>query len=151
QLSGIQTVGDISTQSLRFENLKDYQDWLTRLKTFAPYMDQTIALLKQGVAEKRVLPKVVADRIPQQIADNLVTDVTKSAFYAPFLKKPDFIDAKTFAAMQAEARDSINNVELPAYRRLQDFFNNTYLPNARTALAVTTLPDGQAYYAYLVR
>ncbi|HEY1991680.1 MAG TPA: DUF885 domain-containing protein, partial [Gammaproteobacteria bacterium] len=51
----------------------------------------------------------------------------------------------------AEAKDSISNVELPAFRKLQDFFKDTYLLNARTTLAVTTLPDGQAYYAYLVR
>jgi uncharacterized protein (DUF885 family) len=151
QLGGIQTVGDITIQSLRFEKLKDYQDWLTRLKTFGPYMDQTIALLQQGVAEQRVLPKIVADRIPQQIRDNLVGDVTKSAFYHPFLERPDFIDAKTFAGMQAQARDSISNVVLPGYKKLQDFFTGTYLPKARTALAVTTIPDGQAYYAYLVR
>jgi len=151
QLGGIQTIGDIATQSLRFEKLKDYQDWLTRLKTFAPYMDQTIALLQQGVREQRVLPKVVADRVPQQIADNIVVDVTTTPFYAPFLKKPDFIDAKTWADMQGQAKDSIANVEMPAFKKLQDFFNDTYLPKARTALAVTTLPDGQAYYAYLVR
>ena len=151
QLGGIQTIGDIATQSLRFEKLKDYQDWLTRLKTFTPYMDQTIALLQQGVDEQRVLPRVVADRVPQQIADNIVDDVTKTPFYAPFLKKPDFIDANTWADMQAEARDSISNVEMPAFRKLQTFFDGTYLPKTRTALAVTTLPDGQAYYAYLVR
>ncbi|HSN17578.1 MAG TPA: DUF885 domain-containing protein [Gammaproteobacteria bacterium] len=151
QLGGIQTIGDIATQSLRFETVKDYQDWLTRLKTFTPYMDQTIALLQQGVDEKRVLPKVVVDRIPQQIAANIIDDVTKSPFYAPFLKKPDFVDDQAWGQMQSEARQSITDVEMPAFRKLQDFFTHVYLPNARTALAVTTLPDGQAYYAYLVR
>ncbi len=151
QLGGIQTAGDIATQSLRFTTLKDYQDWLKRLQTFGTYMDQTIALMQQGVDEQRVLPKVVADRIPQQIADNIVTDVTKSAFYAPFVKMPAFIDAATAAQMQAQAKAAISGVVLPAYQRLQTFFNGTYLPHARTALAVTTLPDGQAYYAYLVR
>ena len=151
QLGGIQTVGDITTQSLRFEKLKDYQDWLARLKSFPTYMDQTIALLQQGVAERRVLPKVVADRIPQQIADNIVADVTKSPFYHPFLERPQFIDAKAFAAMQQEAKASILDGVIPAYRKLQEFFNGSYMPKARTTLAVTTLPDGQAYYAYLVR
>ena len=151
QLGGIQTVGDIATQSLRFTTLKDYQDWLKRLQTFGSYMDQTIALMQQGVDEQRVLPKVVADRIPQQIADNIVTDVTKSPFYAPFVKMPAFIDAAAGAQMQAQAKAAISTVVLPAYQRLQAFFNGTYLPHARTALAVTTLPDGQAYYAYLVR
>ena len=151
QLGGIQTVGDITTQSLRFEKLKDYQDWLARLHGFGTYMDQTIALLQQGVDEQRVLPKIVADRIPQQIADNIVDDVTKSPFYAPFLKQPAFLDAPTFAAMQVQAKTDIAGIVIPGYKRLQDFFTGTYLPKARTALAVTTLPDGQAYYAYLVR
>ena len=153
QLTGIQTVGDVATQSLRFENLKDYQDWLQRLQNFGSYMDQTIALLQQGVAEQRVLPAVVVQRIPQQIDANLVTDVSKSSFYAPFLKQPqgNAIDPKTWAALQTQARDAISNVVLPAFQRLKTFFDGTYLPNARTALAVTTLPDGKDYYAYLVR
>ena len=151
QLGGIQTAGDIATQSLRFTTLKDYQDWLKRLQTFGPYMDNTIALLQQGVNEQRVLPKVVADRIPQQISDNIVTDPTKSPFYAPFVKMPASIDAATAAQLQSQAQTAISGVVLPAYQRLQTFFNGTYLPHARTALAVTTLPDGQAYYAYLVR
>ena len=153
QLGGIQTVGDIATQSLRFEKLKDYQDWLKRLQTFGPYMDQTIALLQQGVAEKRVLPQVVAKRIPQQIADNIVSDPTKSPFYAPFEKLPPGvqIDAKTWGELQAQAKAAISGVVIPSYQKLQTFFNGSYLPNARTALAVTTLPDGKNYYAYLVR
>ena len=153
QLGGIQTAGDIATQSLHFTSLKDYQDWLTRLQTFGPYMDQTIALLQQGVDEQRVLPKVVADRIPQQIADNIVTDVTKSPFYAPFLQKSPQVqlDAAAWAKMQDDAKAAITGTEIPAYQRLQTFWNDTYLPHARTALAVTTLPDGKAYYAYLVR
>ena len=153
QLGGIQTVGDIATQSLRFTTLKDYQDWLKRLQTFGPYMDQTIALLQQGVDEQRVLPKVVADRIPQQIDDNVVSDVTKSPFYAPFLKQPEHpqIDAAVWAKMQDDARTAISGTVIPAYQRLGTFFKSTYLPHARTALAVTTLPDGKAYYAYLVR
>lgn len=151
QLGGIQTVGDIAIQSLRFEKLKDYQDWLTRLQTFAPYMDQTIALLQQGVNQKRVLPKIVVERIPQQIADNIVADPEKSPFYAPFLKMPESIDAGTWSKMQSDAKAAITGIVMPAYKRFQTFFANTYLPNARTALAVTTIPDGKEYYAYLVR
>ena len=152
QLGGIQTAGDAATQSLRFSTLKDYQDWLKRLQTFGPYMDQTIALLQQGVNENRTLPKVVAQRIPQQIADNIVTDPTKSSFYSPFAGNfPDSVDAKTQAQMQGDARAAIAQVVIPAYQRLQKFFNETYLPHARTALGVTTIPDGKAYYAYLVR
>lgn len=150
QLGGIQTVGDYA-QSLRFATLKDYRDWLTRLQTFAPYMDQTIALLAQGIREHRTMPKVVMERIPQQIAMNIVADPATSAFYAPFRKKPASIDDQTAAQLQAAARKAIADVVMPAFKRLQIFFNDRYLPNSRNALAASSLPDGKAYYAYLVR
>ncbi|HET7395162.1 MAG TPA: DUF885 domain-containing protein [Gammaproteobacteria bacterium] len=150
QLGGIQTVGDYA-QSLRFTTLKDYQDWLKRLQTFAPYMDQTIALLQQGVDQGYTLPKVVADRIPQQIEANIVSDPTKSVFYLPFKNIPDSIDAATAKQLQADARKAIADVIVPAFKRLDVFFTKTYVPHARTSLAASSLPDGKAYYAYLVR
>jgi prolyl oligopeptidase len=151
QLGGIQTVGDIATESLRFETLKDYQDWLARMRTFGPFMDQTIGLLQQGVKEGRVLPRVSAQRIPQQIEANIVSDPTKSPFYAPFAKLPASIDSATATRFRADARAAITGVIVPAYRRLQKYFTESYLPATRVAPAVTTLPEGRAYYAYLVR
>ncbi|MGH8401188.1 MAG: DUF885 domain-containing protein, partial [Gammaproteobacteria bacterium] len=150
QLGGIQTVGDYA-QSLRFTTLKDYQDWLKRMQTFAPYMDQTIALLQQGVDQGYTLPKVVAERIPQQIEANIVSDPTRSVFYLPFKNIPDSIDAATAKQLQSDARKAIADVIAPAFKRLDVFFTRTYVPHARTNLAATSLPDGKAYYAYLVR
>jgi uncharacterized protein (DUF885 family) len=150
QLDGIQTSGDL-TQSLRFATHKDYEDWIARLKSFGEYMDQTIALLQQGVAEKRTLPKVVAARISPQIAFNIVDDPTSSTFYAPFHSLPQSIDAASARALQTQAQAAIGSVVVPAFRRFQRFWTGTYLPNARTALAVTTLPDGRDYYDYLVQ
>ena len=150
QLDGIQTSGDL-TQNLRYTTLKDYEDWVARLLSFGAYMDQTIALLETGVAEKRTLPEVVAQRIAPQIADNIVADPTTSTFYAPFRNMPSAIPVPTAKRLQGEAQAAIRAVVIPAFRRMQRFFAVTYLPNARSALAVTTLPDGRAYYAYLVR
>ncbi len=151
QLGGIQTVGDMASQSLTFATLKDYQDWLTRLQDFGPYMNGTIALMRQGLKEGRTLPKVVARRIPKQIEDNIVDDPTKSTFYEPFKKFPSSIDAKTAARLQDQAKNAIAQRVVPAYRRLLAFFNGAYLPGCRQTLAACDLPDGKAYYAYLVR
>ena len=148
--SGIQTEGDI-TQDLRFENLKDYRDWLKRLHGFAPYMDQTIALLQQGVDEKRTFPRVVSERIAGEVDANVVDDPTQSPFYGPFAAaKPKYIDDATWAKMQAEAKDAITQVELPAYRRLQKFFHETYVPASSEDIGASSLPDGKVYYAFLV-
>ena len=76
---------------------------------------------------------------------------TKSAFYAPFIKLHDGIDTTAVKQLRADATAAITTVVIPAYKRFQKFFNEEYLPRTRTALAVTTIPDGKAYYAYLVR
>ncbi|MDE2296408.1 MAG: DUF885 domain-containing protein [Gammaproteobacteria bacterium] len=150
QLGGIQTAGDYA-QTLRFTTRKDYADWLSRLRTFGTYMDQTIALLRLGIADGYTLPRVVAARIPPQIALNVVADPARSPFYAPFAKIPTTIDAADAARLQAEARTAIATVVVPAYRRLGRFFADDYLPHCRTSIAADALPDGPAYYAYLVR
>ncbi len=150
QLGGIQTAGDYA-QTLRFTTLKDYQDWLRRLQTFGIYMDQTIALLGVGIAQGYTLPRVVAERIPSQIDLNMTNDPEASVFYAPFKKMPADIDATAAARLQADARQAIAGIVVPAFRRLQAYFDATYLPHCRTALAAAALPDGKAYYAYLVR
>jgi uncharacterized protein (DUF885 family) len=149
QLEGIQTSGDL-TQSLRFSTLKDYEDWIGRLQRFGPYMDQTLALLQQGVDEHRVLPKVIVERIVPQIAMNIAADPTESNFYAPFRALPASTDPARARELQESARAAVSTVVIPAFERMQQFFTRTYLPHARVALAVTTLPQGMQYYTYLV-
>ncbi len=150
QLGGIQTAGD-ATEWLRFSTIQDYEDWLKRLQSFGTFMDQTIALLQHGIKEGRTLPKVVADRIPQQIVRNIVAEPTQSTFYAPFKHPPTSLDASAIARLQADARRAVAGVVIPAFERMRKYFAEDYLPHCRTALAVTTLPDGKAYYEYLVR
>ncbi|HET8552806.1 MAG TPA: DUF885 domain-containing protein [Gammaproteobacteria bacterium] len=150
QLGGIQTTATL-THQLRFNSAKDYENWVTRLKTFAPYMDQTIALLREGIKEGMTGPRVVMKRVPHQIAAQIVDDPVKSAFYRPFKQMPSTIPAAKQAALRAAAKKAIANVIVPSYKKFQTFFNDVYLPATRTTIGASTLPDGKAYYAYVVR
>ncbi|MDE2349356.1 MAG: DUF885 domain-containing protein [Gammaproteobacteria bacterium] len=150
QLGGIQTAGDYA-ESLRFAKLRDFEDWVKRLQSFGAYMDQTIELLRMGVRLGYTLPRVVAERIRPQIDMNIVADPTASTFYAPFKTMPAGIDAGSAARLRAAARQAILAEVIPSFERLRAFFDGTYLPHCRTTLAASSLPDGRAYYAYLVR
>src|SRR5205085_10616461 len=83
QRGGIQTENELG-DALRFATVKDYEDWIARLRTFPTYMDQTIALMRQGIKERMLLPKVVMQRVSGQIAKQIVTDPEQSPFYKPF-------------------------------------------------------------------
>lgn len=150
QLGGIQTTATL-TRQLRFNTLDDYRNWVQRLQTFGPYMDQTIALLKQGIEEGMTEPQVVMKRVPHQIAAQIVEKPEKSPYYRPFRDMPDTIPAKQQAELRADAQEAIADVVVPAFRNFQDFFNNTYLPESRKTIAASTLPNGEDYYAYVVR
>src|SRR3546814_6577682 len=45
--------------------------------------------------------------------------------------------------------DLISEKIVPAYRKLQAYFSDEYLPHARAGIAITDLPDGADYYTYL--
>jgi uncharacterized protein (DUF885 family) len=139
------------TQSLRFENEDDYRNFVHRLQTFKPFMDETIALLKQGVADGMTEPRVVMQRVPHQIVPYVVTDPTKSPLYAPFEKMPDIIPPAEQAKLRADANAAIAAQVTPAYREFQRYFDQEYLPHCRESIAAEALPNGKAYYALQVR
>ena len=49
------------------------------------------------------------------------------------------------------AADIIKSRVVPAYRSFLEFMTNEYLPNCRSTLGASELPNGREYYAYLVR
>ncbi|HUN72760.1 MAG TPA: DUF885 domain-containing protein [Steroidobacteraceae bacterium] len=150
ELDGIQTLRTL-TQSLRFENESDYRRFVERLQTFKPYMDATIALLKQGVVEGMTEPQVVMKRVPHQIAAYVVADPAASPFYEPFEKMPDIIPPAEQAQLRAAAKAAIASEVTPAYREFEQYFDQDYLPHCRTSIAAQSLPNGKAYYAFQVR
>ena len=65
-LSGVQGT-EFVVDSLRFQTVKDFDDWLARLDAFPAYMDQNIALMREGMKANVLLPKIIAQRVRPQI------------------------------------------------------------------------------------
>ncbi len=147
---GPQTADGIA-EVLPFATVKDYQDWLKRLQALPRTLDQVVVLMQEGVKAGNVPPRVLMQRVPAQIAGQVVDDPAKSAFYKPVLKFPDSIAQADRDKLQAEAKRVIASDVVPAYRKLQTYFNEEYLPKTRESIAATDLPDGKAYYDFLAR
>jgi uncharacterized protein (DUF885 family) len=148
--SGIQ-FADRLLESLLFANPSDWEDWLARLESFGSYMDQTIALLDQGAREGRTQPRVIIERVPDQVARQIVADPTTSPFYRPFTSLPDGMPEADQARLRETAARAIAQTIVPAYRRLHTFLLETYLPAARESIAISDTPDGLAWYENRVR
>lgn len=145
---GVQTLDGVA-EILPFASTKDYCDWLKRMDAIPVVVDQTIALMREGVKAGSMPPKVLMQRVPRQITAQIVEDPTQSPFYGAFQKFRDGVPPSDRAALQAEAQRIIRERIVPAYRALQTYFNNEYLPKTRESIAAADLPDGKAYYDYL--
>jgi uncharacterized protein (DUF885 family) len=150
ELDGIQTLRTL-TLTLRFQTAADYDNYVHRLQTFKPYMDETIALLRQGVKEGMTEPRLVEERVPHQIVPYVVADPAQSPYYEPFRKMPDIIPPAEQERLRAAAKAAIAQDVTPAYRAFQQYFDHDYLPHCRTSIAAYALPNGKAYYALQVR
>jgi len=150
QRGGIQTQDEI-TENLRFETLKDYEDWIARLRSFPTLMDQTIALMREGAKEHMVHPKVIMQRIPGQIEKQIVSDPEKSGFFKPFLHYPAAISAADQKRLSDEARQAIEQQIVPSFRKFKEFFTAEYLPACFDQVGVWQVPHGDELYAFEVR
>ena len=149
QHGGPQVLADNLLQLLAFDRAKDYSDWIARLRAYGRYTDQTIALMRLGMASGWLPPKVIMQRVPPQIATQLVAKPEDSRYYAPFRTMSANVSAAEQARLRAAATAAVSEVVLPALRRFQTFFNGEYLPVCRNSVAAGDLPDGKAYYDYL--
>jgi uncharacterized protein (DUF885 family) len=139
------------TNAQPFVTVTDYENWLKRLDGFVVFMDQAIVNMREGVAKGIVQPRPIMEKVLPQLDGMIVAKAEDSAFFAPVSKFPDTVPVADRERLTAAYRTAIEDKVIPAYRRVRDFVRDEYMPKTRTTVAWTALPDGKAWYAYLVR
>lgn len=150
QRAGIQTEDELG-DALRFETAQDYDDWISRLWAFGGYMDQTIALMREGMRRGLVQPKITMQRVPAQIDKQLVSTPEESPFFKPLTRIPPSLPAAEQERLTTAARAAVRDTVLPAFQRFREFFTGEYLPACLDGIGASRWPDGDAMYAFLAR
>ena len=136
----------------RRSSIDEYEDYIAQLEDVPRYFDQHIANMRAGLARGFSVPRAVLDGREVSIAMVAhLADPTEAALYAPFKQLPASIPAPQQARLQARAQAAIAGRVIPAYARLLAFFNNEYVPQARTTLAAEAMPGGVAFYRSQIR
>ena len=134
-----------------FETAKNYDDFLGRIAGFAVWADQAIENMRQGIAQDYVKPRVLMEKALPQLGAHVGDDVTNSLFYRPIMNFPDGIGPEDRERLTALYTRAIEGTIVPTYRRLYRFVRDEYIPAARDSVGMDALPNGTAWYAYLVR
>jgi uncharacterized protein (DUF885 family) len=129
----------------------DYDNIVARLETVAPLVDQTMALMRQGIAAGMTPPRITMRDVPAQVQAQLVGDPLDSPLLAAFASFPASIPPGDRSALTERATAAYRSQVAPAFARLHEFLIATYLPACRETIAASALPDGTAMYAYNVK
>jgi uncharacterized protein (DUF885 family) len=135
-----------TAELLPFTTVADYENWIARLRSLDRYIDQNIALLQTAIREKRTQPRAVLERVVEPLGQLASSSVEGNSFYAPFKRVPATIPPPERARLIDEGRAAVEQVVIPAYRKLNDFFTKQYLPAGRSTVGIWDTPGGDAFY-----
>jgi uncharacterized protein (DUF885 family) len=149
-LSGVQGT-EFVVDSLRFQTVKDFDDWIGRLDAFPAYMDQNIALMREGMKTNVLLPKIIAQRVRPQIEQLATQPADQSGYYRPFRNVPSSLPAADRERLSKSALERVRTRVQPAFAKLLEFMDREYLPASYDGIGWWRTSSGLAGYRYFAK
>ena len=150
QFGGIHINAPQFVSVLPFDTVRDYDDYIARLQKLPLAFAQTTDLMRKGMADKLMPPRILLEQVARQSAKVGEVAPEQSPFFQPASRIPaSFADAdkaRIREQMLAAIRDQVN----PAYQRFTKFVKEEYAPQGRAEPGLWALPDGAARYAFAV-
>ena len=136
---------------LTFESVKDYDDYTARLSKIPVVFQQISTNMMTGINDRRVPPKYILEKVLVQVNAIANQKPEDSPFARPIQKFPTSIGAEDQTRIKAAVLEAISKQVLPAYGKFARFLSATYIPDGRPDPGIWSIPDGDRYYAFLVR
>ena len=140
-----------SAETLPLRSVKHYEDWLSRLSKIDHYIDSHIDVAKAGMADNIMPPRILMQRVLDQIKAQAFSTAKDSPFNKAFIEMPSSINIEDKQRIQNEATEIIQKTVIPAYIKLYNFFNSEYLPMCRDSIGINKIPNGAKYYEALTK
>lgn len=151
QLNGIQQDAAQLFSMMPNATTAQLENQLARLQALPAVVDQTVALLTEGLKRGVTPPQITLRDVPEQVGALIPEAAFKSALLGGFNDLPPTVPGEEGTRLRAAAAKVYAEKVRPAYLRLEDFLAKQYLPGARTTIGANALPDGAAYYAWRIK
>ena len=151
QFGGIQIELPDLVAVLSFESVKDYEDYIARMKAMPVLFDQTEIQMRKGMANGLMPPKFLLEKVADQANQVAQAAPEKSPFVKPFTEFPASFTEEDRKRLSREGIEAIRDSVRPAYVKFTTFVRDEYAPKGRVEPGVWALPDGGARYRLAVR
>jgi len=136
---------------LSFQSVKDYDDYISRMKQMPRYFDENVIQMRKGMAEGLMPPRILLEKVVEQANGIATKTPDASPFAQPFDKFPDSISAADQKRLREQGLAAIRDSVIPAYVKFTTFVREEYAPKGRAEPGVWSLPNGPEYYAFRVK
>jgi uncharacterized protein (DUF885 family) len=136
---------------LSFDTADDYDHYVSRLGKVPTAFAQITDSMMTGMDDNRVPPKYLLEKVLVQVNTLAQQKPEDSPFALPLKKFPASISQTQQTEIRQQVLKAIAMQVLPAYARFGRFVSVQYIPHGRTEPGIWSLPDGDAYYKFLVR
>jgi uncharacterized protein (DUF885 family) len=148
QNSGVHIDTPMIISALSFETVKDYEDYIKRLRALPKLFEQTRVQMENGVRDKLMPPQFLIPKIVKQCEDVAAMKPAASPYAEPLKKFPKGFSAADKARLSKEILAAVKNDVAPAYKKLAVYTKTKYLPYGRKDVGMWSLPDGAARYTF---
>jgi uncharacterized protein (DUF885 family) len=136
---------------LSFQSVKDYEDYISRLKQVPRLFDQNVIQMRKAMADGLMQPRILLEKVVEQANGIATKPADQTPFAQPFSKFPAAIPEADQKRLREQGLAAIRESVLPAYVKFTAFVREEYAPKGRTEPGVWSLPDGAERYAFRVK
>ena len=133
-----------------FTSAKDYDDYIARLHQVPRAVEQNIALMRAGMADKLMPPKYLLPTVAEQ-SEKIAVTGEQSPFAEPLTRFPAAVSAADRERIRGDVMKAVDNEVAPAFAKFAKFVREEYAPHGRTEPGVWSLPNGDAIYRFAIR
>jgi uncharacterized protein (DUF885 family) len=134
-----------------FRNVKDYENYLSRLHQIPRVLDQAMGHMRDGLRDHLMPPKYLLEKVSSQAQGIADDTLDKSPFTDPLHKFPDAVSEADRKRLREQIENAAKNEVAPAYAKFTKFVRDDYAPHGRLDPGEWALPNGEARYRFAVR
>ena len=136
-----------STRNRQLRSEEDLEKYLKRLRSLPQYIDDRIDNLKKGLDADKKSSKFITSKFLDILSSQISSFKEQNLFTKVLSSYKGNLSEET----TSEFSDLIGTQIPSSYKKLLNFINNQYLPNAYDKIGAGQLPDGKAYYEQRVK
>ncbi|MGZ5004704.1 MAG: DUF885 domain-containing protein [Chthoniobacterales bacterium] len=132
---------------------RDCEYYIKRLEALPLKFDQVLESVKVREQKGIIPPRFVVEEVLKEMNDFVTTPAAENVLATSFktrAAKIDKLNDQQRAEFQSRVENAISTNVYPAYQKLIDYFA-ALLPKTTTDDGVWKLPDGEAFYAYMLK